>query len=409
MQQQQDTHQQMLCFSSSTAPKSKATLHSYFNHLPAASAKNTGYHYGSNSITMGVRGPFTPSQWVELEHQALIYKYMTANLAIPSNLIIPIKKAMDSAGLSSFSGWGSVHLGFPSANNDPEPGRCRRTDGKKWRCSKDAVADQKYCERHMNRGRHRSRKPVEGRSGNAAAAAAVRLTHQVAASSSSSSSSSPAGATPVAVALTKENPNPFSPSASPRDFGFVSSEPQHPLRCFMDDWPKTNDCSAVSWPGMGLQSESDRATKMTLSPLRLSREVDPIQMGLGLGNPTNVINEPNWGSNSKLWEASSVGGPLGEALHNTNGHSSGRKSKLPPSSSATAGLNLMTAGWDGSPRRVESSPTGVLHKTAFGYLSNSNSSAGSSPSAEKHFICSSNDLFSGSTPTLLSASSMPYL
>jgi hypothetical protein len=57
-------------------------------------------------------------------------------------------------------GWGSFHLGF-SGNADPEPGRCRRTDGKKWRCSRDAVADQKYCERHINRGRHRSRKPVE--------------------------------------------------------------------------------------------------------------------------------------------------------------------------------------------------------------------------------------------------------
>lgn len=44
---------------------------------------------------------------------------------------------------------------------DPEPGRCRRTDGKKWRCSKDVVPDQKYCERHMHRGRQRSRKPVE--------------------------------------------------------------------------------------------------------------------------------------------------------------------------------------------------------------------------------------------------------
>lgn len=44
---------------------------------------------------------------------------------------------------------------------DPEPGRCRRTDGKKWRCSKDAYPDSKYCERHMHRGRNRSRKPVE--------------------------------------------------------------------------------------------------------------------------------------------------------------------------------------------------------------------------------------------------------
>lgn len=44
---------------------------------------------------------------------------------------------------------------------DPEPGRCRRTDGKKWRCAKEAYPDSKYCERHMNRGRSRSRKHVE--------------------------------------------------------------------------------------------------------------------------------------------------------------------------------------------------------------------------------------------------------
>ena len=44
---------------------------------------------------------------------------------------------------------------------DLEPRRCRRIDGKKWRCSKDVVPDQKYCERHMHRGRQRSRKPME--------------------------------------------------------------------------------------------------------------------------------------------------------------------------------------------------------------------------------------------------------
>lgn len=66
-------------------------------------------------------------------------------------------------------GWGSFYSGY-AGNADPEPGRCRRTDGKKWRCSRDAVADQKYCERHMNRGRHRSRKHVEGQSGHAAEA-----------------------------------------------------------------------------------------------------------------------------------------------------------------------------------------------------------------------------------------------
>jgi WRC len=53
---------------------------------------------------------------------------------------------------------------------EPEPGRCRRTDGKKWRCSRDVVPGQKYCERHVHRGRGRSRKPVEG-AGSASATA----------------------------------------------------------------------------------------------------------------------------------------------------------------------------------------------------------------------------------------------
>ncbi|KAM0013524.1 putative transcription factor interactor and regulator C3H-WRC/GRF family [Helianthus debilis subsp. tardiflorus] len=47
---------------------------------------------------------------------------------------------------------------------DPEPGRCRRNNGKKWRCVKDAYPDSKYCEHHMHRGRNHSRKPVESQS-----------------------------------------------------------------------------------------------------------------------------------------------------------------------------------------------------------------------------------------------------
>ena len=57
--------------------------------------------------------------------------------------------------------WTPLYQGYTNADSDPEPGRCRRTDGKKWRCSKEAMADHKYCERHINRNRHRSRKPVE--------------------------------------------------------------------------------------------------------------------------------------------------------------------------------------------------------------------------------------------------------
>ncbi|KAK4351023.1 hypothetical protein RND71_030336 [Anisodus tanguticus] len=51
--------------------------------------------------------------------------------------------------------------GQPTNIRDLEPGRCKRTDGKKWRCSRDVAPNQKYCERHVHRGRPRSRKHVE--------------------------------------------------------------------------------------------------------------------------------------------------------------------------------------------------------------------------------------------------------
>ncbi|CAI9766880.1 unnamed protein product [Fraxinus pennsylvanica] len=40
------------------------------------------------------QGPFTPSQWMELDHQALIYKYILAHVAIPSNLIMPLLRSL---------------------------------------------------------------------------------------------------------------------------------------------------------------------------------------------------------------------------------------------------------------------------------------------------------------------------
>ncbi|XP_057974691.1 growth-regulating factor 1-like [Malania oleifera] len=501
--------QQMLSFSS---PKSEALLMERSPQNGVYYSRNTGYNAGSlnaASIT-GLRGPFTPSQWMELEHQALIYKYITANVPVPSNLLIPIRRALDSAGFSTFSGgalrpstlgWSSFHLGF-SNSTDPEPGRCRRTDGKKWRCSRDAVADQKYCERHMNRGRHRSRKPVEGQSGHSVSGATTTTKLMTAASSSvpvvvpsggtsnsiadaknlqPCSASNPSTATQLnRIYLNKENvgervqdtaglsmlsptinlkpkENPFSlpkqqapyeepsqtelgiissgsllnpshksPSFNCRNFGASQglssreSEPQHALRHFVDDWPKSqSDRSTISWPEIGLQPDRTQLSisipmgsstflptssspppneKVTLSPLRLSREIDPIQMGLGVGG---VINEPNNRQANWIpisWETS-MGGPLGEVLHSTNSSGAGDCKN-------SSALNLMTEGWDSSPR-LGSSPTGVLQKTTFGSLSNS--SAGSSPRAENKThegasLC--NDLLG---TTLTNSSSLPAL
>lgn len=473
-----DGQQHMLSFST---PKSDP----YTDFYHSAYSRNAGLGTGSLNSTMhgalsGARGPFTPSQWMELEHQALIYKYINANVAIPSNLLIPIRKAFNPSGFSGFSnsfrhntwGWGPFHLGF-SGNHDPEPGRCRRTDGKKWRCSRDAVADQKYCERHINRGRHRSRKPVEGQTGHAAPGSATTKVmplaspspslvassggasknlsitqHQVknlqsgAADTSSNShmnrisfnNQSSGGRVQDAQGLSVVSPamnmklkdTPFSnlkqqdlyeePPGS--GFGLVSSESllnrtsfmnyrnfgsspdlnsqearaEDSLRHFMDDWPKNrSDSSTIGWPeveethldrtqlSISIPMSSDFSSttsptheKLALSPLRLSRELDPIEMGLGVGRFPNepTQRQVNWIPIS--WESSSMGGPLGEVLNHTNNTSENFKN-------ASAALNLMTDGWDDG-AHIELSPTGVLQKSSFGSLSNS--STGSSPRAE---------------------------
>ncbi|KAI4316586.1 hypothetical protein L6164_024555 [Bauhinia variegata] len=509
---------QMLSFSS---PKSEplfldkisnstnATL-PYSYHPLSSYSRDTGYSSGSmHGVFTGTRGPFTPSQWMELQHQALIYKCLAANVPVPSHLLIPIRKALDSAGFCNYStgllrpntlGWGAFHLGF-SNNTDPEPGRCRRTDGKKWRCSRDAVVDQKYCERHMNRGRHRSRKPVEGQSGHAvtgtttttattttaagnaasnlisnnasstAASNSLTFTHQDAKNLHPLASNASAAANtinrmfmnnkenaseriqdattlpmlPPSLELKpKENPfmiqkhqipfeessrnefglvtgdsllNPSQKSSSllsSRSFGSThkpadrETESQQSLRHFIDDWPKNHsDRSSVSWPELDMQSERTQLSisipsdfmsstsspaneKVTLSPLRLSsRELDPIQMGLGVGSTVNESNtrQGNW--IPITWE-SSMGGPLGEVLNLSNNNST---------ECSTSALNLMSDGWDNSPP-LGSSPRGVLQKTAFGSLSNS--SAGSSPRAENK----SNDLLGS---TLANSTSFPAL
>ncbi|CAB4284059.1 unnamed protein product [Prunus armeniaca] len=518
-----DTHrqEQMLSFSNN---KSEVTFLSkdgmlerniqgpdfaYYQRTPAltpsAYTRNAAA-YGSGSINpsmhgpfAGVRGPFTPSQWIELEHQALIYKYMTSNVPVPSNLLIPLKKSLYPYGLSGSTGnlapnslaWGSYHLGF-SGNTDPEPGRCRRTDGKKWRCSRDAVADQKYCERHINRGRHRSRKPVEGQPGQAASGTSnskgVPMTsststpvmpssgtsNNVATMQNQFKSLQPAGAAnPSADAFVNRMQDPrglsvmsastIKPKASdsrfnmPKqeipleessqsEFGLVSTDSllnpshrnsyiskdfggsfldfsdqeaqdQHPLRQFIDDWPKDQSSHSVStWPDeiksdwtqlsmsipmtsseFSSSSSSPTQEKRALSPLRLSREFEPAQMNLGVSNEhsessqkTNWIPIP-WGN--------SMGGPLGEVLTNTT--SSGKMCN-----NSVSPLNLLNEGWDGSPQ-LGSSPTGVLQKSTFCSLSNS--SSGSSPRGENKKNLDGASIYDDVLGSTFASSSVPSL
>ncbi|KAK9065673.1 hypothetical protein SSX86_015074 [Deinandra increscens subsp. villosa] len=400
--------QNMLSFSSPNTQWTP-TLPYYARNTNESDIFLCGFVAGLRGVLAGVRGPFTPSQWMELEHQALIYKYITVNAPIPSNLIIPIRKALETAAFCSYPGanlrrssygWGGLHMGF-SNNSDPEPGRCRRTDGKKWRCSRDAVADQKYCERHMNRGRHRSRKPVEPVSNGPTTTAAAIAAAKVAA---------PAAAVSNVVAGSQRqhqhqmNLKQPIPAPAQSEFGFVCSDSllnpltkpensggkpenrnRNPLHQFMDDWPRPEGTQL----SISIPMSSSEFLSTNASPIGERLKLSPLRMGLGVGNTNahKVFDEmphpTNWIPVS--WEASS-GGPLGEVLN----HNTGCTSNSP------SALNLMTDGWESSHQQMTLSPTGVLQKTGFGCFSNS--SAGSSPRTDNSLIGSA--LMSSSLPLL---------
>lgn len=124
-----------------------------------AASSYTAFKSAGGGMAASVGFPFTNAQWKELERQAMIYKYMVASVPVPLDLLLNLS-ASSSANSSLSPLGGEFKLRF-SNGTDPEPGRCKRTDGKKWRCSRDVAPDQKYCERHMHRGRPRSRKHVE--------------------------------------------------------------------------------------------------------------------------------------------------------------------------------------------------------------------------------------------------------
>ncbi|KAJ4759829.1 Growth-regulating factor [Rhynchospora pubera] len=131
----------------------------YGGSVYASNWKKGVYSFPSGA-SRSIGTQFTHSQWLELQKQALIYKHINASVPVPPYLLYPFHYS--NAAYNVIAGARALdNLGLLVNSTDPEPRRCRRTDGKKWRCSKDAAPDQKYCERHMNRGKPRSRKSVE--------------------------------------------------------------------------------------------------------------------------------------------------------------------------------------------------------------------------------------------------------
>ncbi|KAK7392574.1 hypothetical protein VNO78_21017 [Psophocarpus tetragonolobus] len=259
---------------------------------------------------------FSFAQWQELELQTLIFRYMLAGAPVPPHLLHPIKKSFLHSPPSFLQHYhpplSETGYYWGRAAADPEPGRCRRTDGKKWRCSKDAVAGQKYCERHMHRGRNRSRKHVEQRDGSASLTAIA----SVSSSHSASVKSSPFDLTQ------SDNKNMFENHDHVDGDGKSDG---HVLRHFFDDWPRT-----LHEPDNGGRNGS----RNNNSGICLSMSTTGI-------TSSDVSLKLSTGYGEEVCHVASMGGPLAEALRSSTSSTSSPTSvllQLPPSSACETNI-----------------------------------------------------------------------
>ena len=159
-------------------------------------------------------------------------------------------------------GWNCLQMGL-GRKIDPEPGRCRRTDGKKWRCSKEAFPDSKYCERHMHRGKNRSRKPVEVLKTTTTTSSSSTTTNPSTSTISSITKNHSAALTP-----TSHYPNPFSSLSS------ISSSDTHHSHLHHSYYTNStpphhhflyhNPTSSSRTPGIGLSPHDNNTTPLLL-------------------------------------------------------------------------------------------------------------------------------------------------
>ncbi|XP_016478448.1 growth-regulating factor 3-like isoform X2 [Nicotiana tabacum] len=281
---------------------------------------------------------FSLGQWQELELQALIYRHFTAGAPVPPELLHLVKKSIITSPSSYYFShpfqqyphyqqtcyWGRAAM-------DPEPGRCRRTDGKKWRCSRDVVAGQKYCERHVHRGRSRSRKPVEiptpaingGKLNTSTTVSHQNLAkmagHSAAAAAATHFSIS--GPSPSIQTL-HLNQRPSESKKGPLEAqkDVVSSDGKSSgqiLRQFFDDWPSqlqevdnvgSNSSSVASATSLSISMPGNPSSDFSL---KLSTGGDGYNTDAQVGNVQR-----------SAWRTSMGGGPLAEALRSSTTNSS---------------------------------------------------------------------------------------
>ncbi|KAJ0245645.1 WRC domain-containing protein [Hirschfeldia incana] len=279
---------------------------------------------------------FSLAQLQELELQALIYRYMSAGASVPQELLLPIKKSLFHQSHLNFLHYPLPH-NFPHyqpchwgrGSVDPEPGRCKRTDGKKWRCSRDVVGSYKYCDRHIHRGRNRSRKPVETNT-NAASSFALgeELVHGPNNLFSSSSSHSSTQDLHLNSHLScssemKQESSSNNNNKRPYEAHNGRTNNGHTLRHFFEDWPQSSDSTP--------RPVSPSTCHLTISmPSNASSDVS---LKLSTWNEDEEANMRNNNNNEKehqqgmdCWSSGvnhhNMDGPLAEALRSASPTSS---------------------------------------------------------------------------------------
>ncbi|XP_004249453.2 growth-regulating factor 3 [Solanum lycopersicum] len=289
-------------------------------------------------------GYFSLAQWQELELHSLIFRHFVAGAPVPSELLHLVKKSIIASSppppsyyfahpyqqyphyqqaLMQSGYWGRAAM-------DPEPGRCRRTDGKKWRCSRDVVVGQKYCERHVHRGRSRSRKPVEiPTPANNGSKNNNTVSHHQAFGKMTGHAHAGGGAPQFSLSGHSPSTNaPFHLNQRPikgppqevlqKDvsIGDGKSSSGQILRHFFDDWPRQQlqegDNAAtslsISMPGVGGNPSSDFSLKLSTGNYYDS------------GTQVSNVERSTWGTSHH--HVASMGGPLAEALRSSTTNSS---------------------------------------------------------------------------------------
>ncbi|KAL1557724.1 growth-regulating factor 2-like [Salvia divinorum] len=390
-----------------------ATNSQSFDIFAAAAAYSATPFKSPEEMAAAAAFPFTFAQWKELERQAMIYKYMISSVPVPPDLLFPHSRNFPSASLDCPASLYNVRY---SRNGDPEPGRCKRTDGKKWRCSRDVAPHQKYCERHLHRGRPRSRKPVEVKnSGENLKKTRTEQSH-VPPSTTVSVSAQPFAAgnddginKPLSVFNAKTDPSSYKGGLNNRDLslmmdgtdqrwqqqqhfiesnmGFVnvgSSSVYGSTSLFNQDYAEPLNALSYSnfsapegfidaWSMNNLDSSNsgNAESSVTTNHSNLSPSLN-LSIAMAADQEMGTIEfcdekDPRWIS-PLYWEPFARGGPLAEALH--------------PGSVTISGCDSVSA-----PATNVSSPTGVLHRTLFSHSDGSvcSSPAPAAPASEIAF------------------------